>query len=131
MRLLLDSCTFLWLIWDEAPLTLGVRELLEDGENTLYLSVISIWEATVKHAKGRLDLKTREPAWQHLTGQRAAHGISPLPVDEAVIAHLEHLPDLHRDPFDRLLICQAIEHGLAIVTPDQAIRQYPVKTLWR
>ncbi len=130
MRLLLDSCTFLWLIWDEAPLTPEVRELLADGENTLYLSAVSIWEATVKHAIGRLDLRTPEPAWQHPTGQRAAHGILPLPVDEAVVAHLEQLPDLHRDPFDRLLICQAIEHGLAIVTPDQAIRQYPIKTLW-
>lgn len=130
MNLLLDTCTFLWLIWDEAPLRAAVREVLSDPSHTPYLSAVSIWEATHKQAIGKLSVTANEPPWQHFVRQRDAHDVLPLALDEAAVRHLPHLPSIHRDPFDRMLICQAIEHGLTVVTPDPAIRRYPIRTLW-
>ena len=65
-----------------------------------------------------------------MPAQRAAHGIEALPVDEEAALHVGKLPDLHRDPFDRMLVAQAIVGGLVLVTPDGPIWQYPVRTLW-
>lgn len=130
MRLLLDTCAFLWLIWDEAPLTPAMRDVLSDPAHEVFLSAVSVWEATSKHRLGKLTLKANNPPWEHFTCMRAAHEIAPLPLTEDDVRHVEHLPNHHRDPFDRLLICQAIEHGMALVTPDPTIRRYPIKTLW-
>ncbi|BCX88944.1 hypothetical protein MIN45_P1314 [Methylomarinovum tepidoasis] len=130
MNLLLDTCTFLWMIWDEPKIRPAIRKLLIDPDNTLFLSTISLWEATAKYAAGRLEIRAPGPAWRHLVEQRDAHDIRPLLLDETSVAHVETLPFVHKDPFDRLLICQAIEHGLAIVTPDDHIRRYPIKTVW-
>ena len=65
-----------------------------------------------------------------MTRQRARHGIDSLTLDEPALAHLAKLPEVHRDPFDRMLICQAIEHDLLLVTDDEAVRRYPIKTAW-
>jgi PIN domain nuclease of toxin-antitoxin system len=62
--------------------------------------------------------------------QRKQHGIDPLQLDEEAALHLSRLPLLHKDPFDRMLICQAVVHDLVILTPDELIHQYPVRTLW-
>jgi PIN domain nuclease of toxin-antitoxin system len=61
---------------------------------------------------------------------REAHGFTELPLTEAAAFQLTKLPELHRDPFDRMLVCQCIEHGLTLVTPDEAIQDYPIRTLW-
>lgn len=90
------------------------------------MSVVSVWEAVIKHQLGRLPLP--EPPGTYLPEQRRRHSISTLAVDEASVAQLGKLPPLHRDPFDRLLVCQALEHGLTLVTVDDAVRAYPVKT---
>jgi PIN domain nuclease of toxin-antitoxin system len=131
MKLLLDTCTFLWLLGDVDRLSKGAREVIRDPDNACWLSAASLWEALVKHAVGRLAIDCApEPVGDFLRAQREAHGVEPLAVEEAAVAHITTLPGLHQDPFDRLLICQAIEHGLTIVTPDTEIRSYPVKTLW-
>ncbi len=130
MKLLLDTCTFLWLIWDEAPLTAPMRTGLADPDNDVFLSVVSVWEAVQKHAKGKLRLSVREPARQHFVRQREAHEIAPRPFNEHAARHLSALPGVHRDPFHRMLICQAIEESLTIITPDEAIRRYPLRTMW-
>ena len=87
-------------------------------------------EILIKHAAGRLEIESgRVPVERFLLDQREAHGIEPLPLEEAAVLHLVKLPALHRDPFDRVLICQAIAHGLTLVTPDEAICKYPVRIL--
>lgn len=91
---------------------------------------MTVWEATLKHALGRLEVRDAEEAWAHFVAQREAHGLVALPFDECDARHLGQLPWLHRDPFDRMLICQTIERGLTLVTPDRAIRRYPLKTYW-
>ena len=80
------------------------------------------------HGLGRLVLP--EAPERFIPTEREAHGIAPLPIDEESTLHLSRLPALHRDPFDRLLVSQAIVHGLTIVTPDPLVRQYPARTLW-
>jgi PIN domain nuclease of toxin-antitoxin system len=130
MKLLLDSCTFLRLIWNEPDLPASAREQIRAPENELFLSAASLWEMLIKHGAGKLEVRAPGPAHRHFARMREAHRIEALPVTEAELAHLAALPPLHRDPFDRILICQAIEHGLTILTPDPAIRRYPVKTLW-
>lgn len=130
MNLLLDTCVFLWMIWDEPALTARLRTVLSDPRHELFLSAVSIWEATHKHTLGKLTVHAPEGAWAHFIRQRDAHDIRALAFDEAVVRHLSVVPPLHRDPFDRMLICQAIEHGMTLVTPDRAIQRYPIRTLW-
>ena len=130
MKYLLDTCTFLWLIWDEPELSSRSRDVIRNRDHELFLSPVSQWEALVKHRAGKLEIRTQEPAWRHFVDQRERHGILSLPLDEIALGHLAKLPNHHRDPFDRMLICQAIESGLAILTSDPLIRRYPVKTEW-
>ncbi|MSP62306.1 MAG: type II toxin-antitoxin system VapC family toxin [Myxococcales bacterium] len=128
MRLLLDTSTFLWWIEGGEPLSPPARAALSDPANDVFLSAVSAWEIGVKHALGRLPLP--EPPARYVPAQRKARRIEPLPLDEAAALHLTLLPRLHRDPFDRMLICQAIVGGLTLVTPDPEIARYPVPTLW-
>ncbi|MGK2942335.1 MAG: type II toxin-antitoxin system VapC family toxin [Immundisolibacter sp.] len=130
MKLLLDSCTFLWLIWDEMELCETARLTIADSRNEVFLSAASVWEITVKHLAGKLVLHRPVDPSHFYTEQRELHGIAALPLSESAIAHLPRLPALHRDPFDRMLICQAIAHGMTLLTPDATIRRYPVNTLW-
>lgn len=128
MRLLLDTCTFLWCIEGGASLPDAVRRALADPSNDVRLSSVSAWEIGVKHALGKLPLP--EPPERYVPAQRSARGIAPLPLDEEATLCLHRLPPVHRDPFDRMLVCQALVGGLTLVTPDPDIRRYPVKTLW-
>jgi PIN domain nuclease of toxin-antitoxin system len=130
VRLLLDSCTFLWLIWDEPELSHEARIQIADPRNEVYLSSISLWEILLKHQAGRLALAKPIDPERYYVEQREAHRIAPLPVTEEAVVQMIKLPLIHRDPFDRMLICQAIAHGLVVCTPDRSIQQYPVRTLW-
>jgi len=128
VKLLLDTCAFLWLLEGSVELSQVARDLFADRENDIYLSAASIWEILVKQSIGKLSLPSDTAVF--LRVQREAHGIASLPMHESAVSHLMRIPKLHKDPFDRMLICQAIEHELAILTPDPLIRQYPVKTYW-
>jgi PIN domain nuclease of toxin-antitoxin system len=92
----------------------------------VFLSPVSLWEALVKYRLGKLPLPENPEVY--LPRQCRLHQIDSLPLDEASVQHLASLPDLHRDPFDRMLICQALEHGLTLATVDAAIKSYPVNT---
>jgi PIN domain nuclease of toxin-antitoxin system len=105
-----------------------VLEACESPENDLFLSAISAWEIAVKWAAHRLTLPQEPALW--VPSRRDRNGIASLPVTEEAVVQVTKLPALHRDPFDRMLVCQAIAEGLAIVTPDPLIRQYPVRVLW-
>jgi PIN domain nuclease of toxin-antitoxin system len=128
VRLLLDTCTFLWIAGDAPELSPRARELFASPDNDVYLSTVSAWEITVKHALGRLPLPASPERF--VPEQRALHGIDTLAVDEESALHLGRLPRLHRDPFDRMLVSQAIVHGLVILGPDTLLTQYPVRATW-
>jgi PIN domain nuclease of toxin-antitoxin system len=128
MRLLLDTCSFLWAIAGAPDLSARGRQLIEDPDNDVFLSAASGWEIAVKHALGRLPLPA--PPAQFVPEQRERHAIEALPIDEEAALHVGRLPALHKDPFDRILVSQAIVHGLTILGPDPLIAQYPVRTVW-
>ena len=128
MRLLLDTYTFLWIVKRAPELSSRARELFVDPDNEVYLSVVSAWEIALKHAAGRLPLP--ELPERFVPAERRRHGIDTLELDEETALHLGRLPPLHRDPFDRMLVCQAIVHGLVILGPDTLITQYPIRAAW-
>lgn len=128
MRILLDTVTFLWAVTDAYDLSDDARELFVDPGNEIYLSSVSTWEIAIKHSLGKLPLP--EPPMRFVPAQRKQHSIDSLPLDEEATLHLTRLPALHKDPFDRMLICQAIVHHLVILTSDELINQYPVRTIW-
>jgi len=126
VNLLLDTCTFIWLLSDERPLPDQVKIALLTAD--LSLSVANVWEMSAKYGKRALPLP--EPPERLIPRARARYGIESLAIDEASALHLVKLPALHADPFDRMLVSQAIVHGLTIVTPDPLVTQYPARTMW-
>ena len=128
MKLLLDTCTFLWIVTGAPDLSPRAHDLFQAPDNEVYLSAASAWEITVKHGLGRLSLP--DPPDRFVREMREAHGIASLPIDEESALHVSRLPALHADPVDRLLVSQAIVHGLTILTPDPLVTQYPGRTTW-
>ena len=128
MRVLLDTATFLWAVGDAPEFSPEARQIFADPGNDVYLSSVSAWEIAVKCALGKLPLP--EPPGRFVPLQRKQHGIEPLHLGEEAALHLSRLPLLHKDPFDRMLVCQAIVHDLVILTPDELIHQYPIRTIW-
>ena len=129
MRLLRDTHSFLWFISADAPLSAAWRDRMRDPRNDVFLSVVSIWEAMVKYALGKLPLP--HPPEEYLPPQRVQHQMTSLPLDEARVRRLATVPSVHRDPFDRMLVCQALAHGLTVVTVDPVFRVYPAPLLDR
>jgi len=128
VRFLLDTCPSLWIAAAAAELSQRSRELFSDPDNEVYLNFVSAWEIALKHALGRLPLP--EPPGQFVPAERRRHGVEALALDEESALHLARLPGLHRDPFDRMLVCQALVQGLVILTPDPLTTQYPVRAMW-
>ncbi len=129
MKFLLDTHIFLWFISGDTRLPAGWRDIIRDAGNDVYLSVVSLWEAIIKYHLGKLPLP--EPAESYLPTQRMRHQIASLSLRETSVRRLATLPLVHRDPFDRMLVCQALENNLTIVTVDGAFQAYPVPILDR
>ena len=127
MKLLLDTHVFPWYVTADLQLPVGFRAAIQDPANEVFLSTASVWEAVVKHGLGKLPLPA--PPAEHLPRKRERRRIASLPIEEAALVHLAKLPLLHRDPFDRILIAQALQHDLTMLTVDAAVKGYPVKRL--
>ena len=127
MNYLLDTHTFLWLVWGQ-HLSQPVQQAFLDTNNQFYLSAASYWEICIKIALGKLTVTAdwAERFEQELT----INGIRWLGVEKVHCQQLARLPLLHRDPFDRLLIAQAVVENMTLVSSDEKVRQYPVSTLW-
>jgi PIN domain nuclease of toxin-antitoxin system len=128
MKFLLDTCTLLWLMMDSGKISPALREVLANPMNQRYLSSISVWEIVVKWQIGKLNLP--KPPLEFVSEVREKGRLLPLALEDAAVLQLGKLPKLHNDPFDRMLICQAIEHQMTFVTNDLDVTQYPLKTLW-
>lgn len=123
MRLLLDSHSLLWAVFEPQKLSAETRRLIANRDNIVYSSIASLWEISIKHSLGRLDLP--DQFFDTIThgGYELLH---------IAIPHIKiyaSLPLHHRDPFDRILVAQAIAEQLTIITRDPEVQQYDVRTL--
>lgn len=127
MKLLLDTHTFIW--WNSAPEFLSQQALvlLEDETHDPVISVVNIWEIQLKHAIGKMDLNL--PLAQ-IVKTYEEYGIEILPVYANHIVQLDQLPDHHRDPFDRLLVAQALVENMTLISKDPKIKLYPAPVIW-
>ena len=128
VRLLLDTHAFVWLATGDDRVGEDVRDLVLDPRNDLVLSVASIWELAIKSSLGKVRLQI--PLASFVDGQVEALGASVLEVRRAHALVVERLPFHHRDPFDRLLVAQAIHEGLVILSGDGVFDRYPSQRLW-
>jgi PIN domain nuclease of toxin-antitoxin system len=127
MNLLIDTHVFLW--WDSQPEKIPTTTLsvLEDPDNIVWLSLVSIWEVQIKTQMGKLVLNN---SLDNLVQQQQQNGIQLLPIKLNHILALQPLPYYHKDPFDRLLIAQSVAENLICVSADSVFKQYNIPILW-
>ena len=128
MKLLLDTHTFLWMNSEPARLSATASSLIVDPGNCLYLSVASLWEIKIKSMLGKLSLRLPLPQMVHDNDQR--NGLVVLPVTADHVYALDQLPDVHKDPLDRLIAVVARTEAATLLSADPVFRQYPVSLQW-
>ena len=122
MKLLLDTQVLLWAAGNSKRLSASARKLLNDPGNELCFSAASLWEITIKNSLGRKDFRV-EP--RVLRRGLLDNGYTELPVTSQLAVGVDGLPDIHLDPFDRLLLAQALSEGITLVTGDSLLATYP------
>lgn len=127
MNVLLDTHAFIWFFNGDANLSSTAKRLIEDPDTTCQLSIVSLWEISIKTSIGKLALRGN---LAQVAGFMAAGAISLLPISFEHLIQLQQLPLHHRDPFDRLLIAQALTEDLTLLTRDAAFQQYPASLMW-
>jgi PIN domain nuclease of toxin-antitoxin system len=126
--LLLDTHTMLWFFWDDSRLSRCAKTLIEDADNRKLVSIASCWEIAIKAGLGKLVLG--EPAHPFLSREIARNNFELLPISLDHATMVEGLASHHRDPFDRLLVAQAVSEGLELVSADAVFDQYGVSRRW-
>ncbi|MBD1841890.1 type II toxin-antitoxin system VapC family toxin [Cyanobacteria bacterium FACHB-63] len=127
MNLLLDTHAFLWYLQNDPKLSATVAEILESSENRLYLSIISLWEIAIKIGLSKLSLQY---SLEELCDALVQFDIEILPIAYEEIRQYLNLPLHHRDPFDRMLVAQALTHSLVLVSRDAILDAYPIERIW-
>ncbi len=128
MKYLFDTKPFLLWASDSNRLPSAVLTLMKSSEAPIYLSLASMREMQIKSQIGLLDF--RHPLLDILIQQRDVNRITLLPIDIELTVMLQKLPNLHHDPFDRLIVAQALTENMTVITNDPLIKQYPIKTFW-
>ena len=128
MRVLLDTHVFLWWVEGDRALPAKARAALANRDNECLLSLVSVWELAIKSGLGKLKLAL--PVQRYVVENVAANSFGMLDIRMAHVGRVESLPTHHGDPFDRLLIAQALEEKLPVVTADPIFRDYGVKRIW-
>lgn len=125
MNLLLDTHVLLWALGDPSRLPPRVAAAIADPRNDVYVSAVVTWELVIKASLGRVDLPFAE-----LGEVLEETGFTELPVTIAHTLRVRELPNHHRDPFDRLLVAQALAEDMTVVSADAVVRSYPVTVMW-
>lgn len=128
MILLLDTHAFMWWAGEPEKLSPSALTAIKDRTNQLLLSVATVWEMQIKHQLGKLELTL--PLEEIVEREQRAKNIELLPIDIASVLKLDALPLHHRDPFDRILMAQALVHNAVLITSDSVFSQYSISTLW-
>jgi len=126
-KYLLDTHVLLWMQDDNIALSKTARKILEDSTTQLYLSIVSLWEITIKQSLGKLQL---EYSLDELIDSCNTSNITILPIDYGTLKILKVLPFLHRDPFDRIIIATSIELDLDLISNDETTKKYMSKVIW-
>lgn len=124
MRILLDTSIFLWFIGGSKKLNAEALKLIENFDNTLFMSIVSLWEIAIKMSIGKLVLA--EPFDRLIPQKIKENEIEILQINLTHISEMMRLPLYHRDPFDRLIIAQGISEKIPIVSSDEAFKNYPI-----
>ena len=130
MRLLLDTHALLWWVEGDAQLTHAARAAIADPANELFISVAATWELAIKTTRPQKPLILSDPLDVYLARWLPVYGVDILPVQQSHALQLRLLPDHHRDPFDRIMIAQAIREGMTLVSGDGHVGKYPVSLIW-
>jgi len=128
MRLLLDTHSFLWFINGDNKLSSRARNLITDLDNQVLVSIASLWEISIKAGLGKLELS--HPFEELIPEQLALNEIDQISINLDHLAKLIYLPFYHRDPFDRLIIAQALVEDLPIITKDSVFQAYSIEVIW-
>ena len=126
MRYLLDTNVLIYMLSAPDEISPEAKRIVQTEEH-LFASIASLWDIAIKQGLGKLNIGLNIPGIEE---QCEIRGIQMLPLSSGAIERIKTLPDIHRDPFDRMLIAQAIEDSLTIVTRDRIIPQYQVPTIW-
>jgi PIN domain nuclease of toxin-antitoxin system len=124
---LLDTHTFIWFTENDSQLSETARQHIINIENPCYLSVASIWEIVIKQSINKLGFSKTPSAIEQLC---TSSNISLLDIKLEHLSALQNLPQIHSDPFDRLIVAQALTKNLTIITRDRSIPQYAIATIW-
>jgi PIN domain nuclease of toxin-antitoxin system len=124
---LLDTHTLLWMQDDNKTLSTTAREILEDSRCSLYLSIASLWEISIKQSLGKLQL---EYTLDELSESCLSNNILILPIQLSALNILKNLPFIHRDPFDRIIVSTAIDMNFDLITKDLNLHKYDTNTIW-
>ncbi len=127
MRLLLDTHVFLWATTDPERLSTVAKEILTSSDNRAFLSAASTWEIAIKAHLGRLSLRESAAKWIPSAMQEA--GVYPIDILQRHTYVAATLPNYHADPFDRMLISQALIENMSLITADRQILRYEVETI--
>ena len=128
MRILLDTCAFLWLVTDDPQASELAKEIFLKEDNELLLSAVTGFEIAVKYSLGKLRLA--EPPKEFITNRINANALTELPVSMSHALILQNLPLHHKDPFDRLLVAQAMVNQIPLLSADQQLSAYDINRLW-
>lgn len=128
MDYLLDTHSLLWIVADDPRLSTKAKELFLDDDNEIYFSIASIWELAIKISLKKVILD--EPLDIFIKSHIQGNNIKILYIEIKHVLKVENLPFHHRDPFDRLIISQAIVENLPIITKDSDFESYPIKKIW-
>jgi len=124
MKLLLDTQILLWFVNDDLQLNDHLKDLIEDKNNTIYLSIASLWEMSIKYNLGKLKFESSYQEFVELEIIQSCINLLDIKVNHLYVH--SHLPSYHKDPFDRLIIAQSIAENIPLISVDSIFSQYPV-----
>lgn len=128
MKVLLDTHAFLWIVTDDARLSETARKIFLDPANLLYFSIASLWEISIKISLEKLTLKH---GWlEIIESEMKLNAVHWLPIEVTHCVKVQHLPFHHRDPFDRLLVAQAMAEQMCLLSRDSRLSSYDIQIVW-
>ena len=128
MNYILDTHAFLWFILEDNQLSENAGAIVRSRDNEIYLSAASAWEISIKTGLGRLSIQ--DELEHFLIDQLSLNGILPMPISLSHAAYTSKLPQIHKDPFDRILIAQSVIEEMSLISRDGTMRKYDVEVVW-